>query len=59
MTWNNVSDADSVFKAMFTLDSFCWLHEKPSGTVWTLIQHVTLHFKDRRGAASLCYRNLT
>ena len=36
---------------------YLWLwHEKPSSIVWTPIWSVTLHFRDRPGAASLCYR---
>ena len=38
-------------------DKFSWRHKKLSGIVWTLIQYVTLHFKDRRGAALLQHRN--
>ena len=36
---------------------YLWLwHEKLSSTVWTPIWYVTLQFRDRCGAASLCYR---
>ena len=36
---------------------YLWLwHEKLSSIVWTPILSVTLHFRDRCGAASLCYR---
>ena len=38
-------------------DKFSWRHKKLSGIVWTLIQQVTLHFRDRRGAALLQHRN--
>ena len=32
-------------------------HEKLSCIVWTPTRYVTPHFRDRRGAASLRYRN--
>jgi len=32
-------------------------HQKLSGMVWIAIRYVTHHFRDRRGAASLRYRN--
>ena len=31
--------------------------QKLSGIVWTPIRYATLHFRELRGAASLCYRN--
>ena len=35
-----------------------WIdYEKLSAIVWTPVQYVTLHFRDRRGAASLRHRN--
>ena len=33
------------------------LTRKLSGIVWTPFQYVTLHFRDRRGAALLRYKN--
>ena len=38
-------------------DSFSGRQETLSGTVWAPIQYVTLHFRYRRGAASLDERN--
>ena len=32
--------------------------QKLSGIIWTPLRYVTLHFRDRRSTASLCYRNL-
>ena len=37
--------------------SFSWRYQKLSGIVWTPIRYVTLHSSDRRGVASLRYRN--
>ena len=37
-------------------DSFACRHVQLSGVVWTPIRYVTLHLRDRRGAALLCYR---
>ena len=37
------------------LDSYFWLAIRY--IVWTSIQYVTLHLRDRRGAASLRHRN--
>ena len=41
------------------LKTIAWLinYEKLSAIVWTPVQYVTLHFRDRRGAASLPHRN--
>ena len=39
-------------------DSFSYRHEQNSfSVVWTPIRYVTLHFRDRRGVASLRYSN--
>ena len=43
-------------KAMLTLTLYR-IQIKPSGIMWTPIRYVTLYFRDRRGTASLCYRN--
>ena len=37
-------------------DSFACRHVQLSGVVWTPIRYVTLHLRDRRGAALLSYR---
>ena len=43
---------------VYTITNSCsFRHEKLSGIVWTPIQYVTLRLRDRRGLASLRYKN--
>ena len=43
---------------VYTITNSCsFRHEKLSSIVWTPIRYVTLHLRDRRGPASLRYKN--